>query len=656
MGIHFKGILMSKFTNHLICEDSPYLLAHAHNPLDWYPWSEEAFEKARKENKLVFVSIGYSTCHWCHVMEKESFDNDLICTKVNENYVSIKVDKEEMPHIDKKYQDIHYLLNRRAGGWPLSIIMTPNKEVIFAATYLPPSSKAGMMGFSEVTEFIAEKYHNEAKEVYESIRSIQQAYTKFIAQNIPATTFDKSLTNLFVENIKQNYDDKFKGIGSAPKFPHASTFDTLIDIFHITNNVEALRLTQESYEAMAKGGIYDQIEGAFYRYSVDEAWLIPHFEKMLYTTAELINGYAKLYSIEQKPLFKNIIQESINAIKERFLKEGMFFSASDADSKHGEGRYFAFEYEGSKKALEKAGIEPQEVLEYFGISTSGNFEEGLSNPSVMSEKTPANLLHVKEVLKKYREEKEPYPFVDYKVLTSWNALMLNALIEAGKSVDTTYLEDAKQYLDSLLDKVYVNGTLYHQFVFGSELKRKALLEDFSFLIYTLLNLYQANYEKKYLDLAYTLSKIALEKFYQNGKWFLSEDLEALASLEDASYKSAQALMLQNIALLSLMCEDEKYASLFNEMLESSSGTIMRFPHAYPQALQAVFMQLFGAIVIKASKENLLHVKNLIETIKYPYLYIKEEDIKGVQACSMKACFYEGTNLDELKQKILENLL
>lgn len=646
---------MNSFTNNLIKEVSPYLLAHAHNPLNWYAWSEEAFEKAKKDNKLIFLSIGYSTCHWCHVMEKESFENEIIAQKMNQNYVSIKVDKEEMPHLDKKYQDIHYLLNRRAGGWPLSIIMTPSKEVVFAATYLPPHSKQNMMGLSEITAFISQKYKDEPQEVSKSAQSIKHAYEHFITQNIPQKKLEKNLLELYITNIKQNYDEKYKGIGSAPKFPHASTFDTLIDIFHITHSYEPLHLALESYEAMAKGGIYDQIEGGFYRYSVDESWMIPHFEKMLYTNAELISGYAKLYAIEKNPLFKRTVVQSIEALETRFLKEGVFYSASDADSKEGEGRYFVFNYKQVKEVLEKSGFEAKEILDYYGISRFGNFEDSLSNPYITDSNEPKDLLHVKQLLKEIREERE-YPFVDYKVLTSWNALMLTALFEAGKYVDEIYSLKGFECLDSLLEKVYINETLYHQFVFEKPLQKEALLEDYSFLIFALLKAYQESFKEKYLVLAHKLSDEAIKKFYHKKQWYLSQGLESLASLEDASYKSSQALMFQNIAILGLLFEDENYQKLFEEMLEQNSGAIMSYPHAYPQALQAVLMKLFGAFVIKTSKQNFLHVKALIEEIGYPYLYLKEDKNINYQACSMENCFYNGENLEELKQKILENIL
>uniref|UniRef100_UPI003FA1AF2E thioredoxin domain-containing protein n=1 Tax=Sulfurospirillum cavolei TaxID=366522 RepID=UPI003FA1AF2E len=273
-------------TNELIHEDSPYLLQHAHNPVNWMAWSDKALAKAKEENKLIFLSIGYSTCHWCHVMERETFEDELSAKVLNDAYVSIKVDREEMPDLDKYYQDVHYLLTKRAGGWPLSIIMTPQQQVIFAGTYLPPQSAQGRMGFRELTSFIKGKFDDAYEEVQKSALSIEAAIKQYERSFEQKEHIDAgTVLETFVGKVKASYDDISKGIGSAPKFPHASTWNALLDIYQKTGNLEALYMSEDALTAMARGGINDQIEGGFYRYSVDEAWVIPHFEKMLYTNA-----------------------------------------------------------------------------------------------------------------------------------------------------------------------------------------------------------------------------------------------------------------------------------------------------------------------------------------------------------------------------------
>lgn len=365
-------------TNELIYEDSPYLLQHAHNPVNWLAWKDASLQKAHDENKLIFLSIGYSTCHWCHVMERETFEDDISAKLLNDAYISIKVDREEMPDVDKYYQDVHYLLTQRSGGWPLSIIMTPNQQVIFAGTYLPPHSAQGRMGFRELISFIKGKFDDAYHEVQKSAQSIEAAikhYEKSFEKKEPIEP--SVVIEQFVTNIKASYDNVSKGIGSAPKFPHASSWNALLDIYMKTKNLEALYMSEDALLAMARGGICDQIEGGFYRYSVDESWVIPHFEKMLYTNAELIEVYAKLFKLTQKSFFQEVVHNTIKAMDERFLKEGLYLSASDADSEHEEGKYFVFHYDEAKEALQKGGLSEDEVeaiLAYFGITRFGNFE------------------------------------------------------------------------------------------------------------------------------------------------------------------------------------------------------------------------------------------------------------------------------------------
>ncbi|MCD8545170.1 MAG: DUF255 domain-containing protein [Sulfurospirillum cavolei] len=423
-------------TNELIHEDSPYLLQHAHNPVNWMAWSDKALAKAKEENKLIFLSIGYSTCHWCHVMERETFEDELSAKVLNDAYVSIKVDREEMPDLDKYYQDVHYLLTKRAGGWPLSIIMTPTQQVIFAGTYLPPQSMQGRMGFRELTSFIKGKFDDAYEEVQKSALSIEAAIKQYERSFEQKEHIDAgTVLETFVSKVKTSYDDVSKGIGSAPKFPHASTWNALLDIYQKTGNLEALYMSEDALNAMARGGINDQIEGGFYRYSVDESWVIPHFEKMIYTNAELIEVYAKVFKITQKPYFQEVIDTTIKAMDERFLKEGLYLSASDADSEGEEGKYFVFGYANAKEALLKGGlseVETKAVMDYFGITKFGNFEHQSTNPILTCNEKPARLDGAIAILKEERQN-VAYPFIDTKILTSWNALMVTALFEAGKS-------------------------------------------------------------------------------------------------------------------------------------------------------------------------------------------------------------------------------
>jgi len=576
-------------TNELIHEDSPYLLQHAHNPVNWMAWSDKALAKAKEENKLIFLSIGYSTCHWCHVMERETFEDEVSAKLLNDAYVSIKVDREEMPDLDKYYQDVHYLLTKRAGGWPLSIIMTPQQQVIFAGTYLPPQSAQGRMGFRELTSFIKGKFDDAYEEVQKSAQSIEAAikqYERSFEQK--ESIHAESVIEAFVSKVKMSFDDVSKGIGSAPKFPHASTWNALLDIYAQTKNLEALYMSEDALTAMAQGGINDQIEGGFYRYSVDEAWVIPHFEKMLYTNAELIEVYAKLYSLTQKPLFNEVVDKTIEAMDERFLKEGLYLSASDADSEGEEGKYFVFGHLQAKEALLKDGLSEHEskaVMDYFGITKFGNFEHQTTNPILTCKEKPARLDEAIVILK-HERQKVAYPFIDTKILTAWNALMVTALFEAGKT------EKAKNVLDSLLKTLHVNGVLYHQIVLGGSLKVEALLEDYAFVIEALLRGYTHTKEEHYFKLAKKLSHEAEQKFYKEETWYLSDKaFRAKAVLEDNSYKSPLSTMIKNLFELAKIEDDTALFIRAKDMLESFGAGIQKYAHAYPEAVRAVTLYM-----------------------------------------------------------------
>ncbi len=576
-------------TNELIHEDSPYLLQHAHNPVNWMAWSDKALTKAKEENKLIFLSIGYSTCHWCHVMERETFEDELSAKVLNDAYVSIKVDREEMPDLDKYYQDVHYLLTQRAGGWPLSIIMTPQQQVIFAGTYLPPQSAQGRMGFRELTSFIKGKFDDAYEEVQKSAVSIEAAIKQYERSFEQKEHIDAgTVLETFVSKVKTSYDDVSKGVGSAPKFPHASTWNALLDIYQKTGNLEALYMSEDALMAMARGGINDQIEGGFYRYSVDEAWVIPHFEKMLYTNAELIEVYAKVFKITQKPYFHEVIDTTIKAMDERFLKEGLYLSASDADSEGEEGKYFVFGYANVKEALLKGGlneIETKAVMDYFGITKFGNFEHQTTNPTLTCNEKPARLNEAIELLKEERQ-KVAYPFIDTKILTAWNALMVTALFEADK------IEKAKSVLDTLLNSLHVKGVLYHQMVLGGSLKVEALLEDYAFVIEALLRAYAHSNEAHYLELAKKLSHEAEQKFYKEGTWYLSDKaFRAKAVLEDNSYKSPLSTMIKNLFELAKIEDDTAQLIRAKDMLESFGSGIQKYAHAYPEAVMAVTLYM-----------------------------------------------------------------
>ncbi len=647
-----------KYTNSLIKEDSPYLRQHAHNPMNWMPWGKDTFEKAKKENKLIFLSIGYSTCHWCHVMERETFEDEKSAKLLNDDFISIKVDREERPDIDKYYQDVYYLLNKRGGGWPLTIVMTPNRKVIYAATYLPSEKKSYSPSFRDIISFIVDKYKNSPDEIKKSVDSIESAIERYTSIKNEKGSINLNIVDKFVKDVRSNYDDTYKGIGSSPKFPHASTFDTLLDVYRVTKNPDALKMSEEALGAMANGGINDQIEGGFFRYSTDGAWTIPHFEKMLYTNAELIKVYSKLYSIKPIDFTKEVIEKTIKNMDDRFLINVLYKSASDADSEGVEGKYFVFNEKEASLALKKAGFDKknaEDLLYYLGITEVGNFENEKSNPIVSTEEIePENLNKAKIILKKLRS-KVKYPFIDNKILTSWNSLMASALFEAG-NVDSVYSQKALLLVQNLLKNMEKDGVLYHQLLIGRDLKVKGLLEDYAFFTDALIGAYEYSGDKSYLNKALSLTNDAMRKFYIDGIWYLSDvDFKSIAPLEDASYESAQVVMIKDIYTLGLLSGDMKLYEKAETMLSMIATKIKKHPSAYPEAVKLVIISKKGEIDLKGPKEKLVDLRKIKREINYPYVYVVEEKQDILQACTAKQCFAFSKDPHELKQQIINYL-
>ncbi len=641
---------MTTQANELQHEDSPYLQQHANNPVAWFPWGEKALKLAKEENKLIFLSIGYSTCHWCHVMEHESFENENIAKLLNKGFINIKVDREEYPNIDKYYQGIYQMMNQKSGGWPLTVIMTPDAKVFFTATYLPPQAKSGIKGLSEILPDLLDLYANKNELVSLMVLNIEKktAQKSLITVEDSSIKIDTNLSNIFMMQVHENYDQVNKGIGTQPKFPRATTFDTLLDVSRINLDLDAKRMSEEVLTAMAKGGINDQIEGGFYRYSTDETWMIPHFEKMLYTNAELLETYANAYKISGNKLFKKVMNETINNIYARFEQENLFFSASDADSDKVEGKYFVFSYEESQKSLEKEGFskeESKEILTYFNITEDGNFEEETTNLYLSTHQEPQKLIKAKEVLLSIRAKRN-YPFIDNKVQTSWNALFIHALFKAGEN------KKALISLKALLKNLYIKEELYHQVILGKSVKVKGYLEDYAFLTAILIDAYEATLDEKYLNLAKKLNKQSIQKFYKEQQWYMSDDsFKSIAELHDASYRSSMAVSIENILKLAYLSDDYEALEMASKMLNLHSTKINQISSSMPYATKVALMLERKIVVIKASKENILANQEKIAELNYPFVLVKAVSQKDYSACTMEKCFSTHDNMEGVLQDI-----
>lgn len=635
-------------TNALIKEHSPYLQQHAHNPVNWYPWGKEALNKAKKENKLIFLSIGYSTCHWCHVMEEESFTDVEVAKILNDDFISIKVDREEYSQIDKKYQKLYMAAHNKRGGWPLSVFMSPKQEVFFIGAYIPKEEGYGSKGLLKLLPSFVK-----LKEKRDTFKDAIRKYKKKDRSQALKVTFTAKIIDRVVSEIGKEFDVLNGGFASRPKFPEASKLELLLDIYHLNGNKKAYSMAEKTLQRMAEGGIYDQIGGGFFRYATDYEWQIPHFEKMLYANAELIAIYVKIYEMTGDKLYKKVVDETIAQMEKNYMQEGVYLSASDADSDEEEGGYFIYEYLEVKSALKAKGWQLKEIedaLAYLGIEEDGNIDGDLSHIHIVGERVPEKLDEMKAYLKSVRH-KRTFPFVDKKINTAWNAMMIKALFVAAR-VNDKCLGLAQKRLESLLEIVYKNEVLYHQILLYQTPEQKALLEDYAFLIDALLAGYERTYEMNYLMLAERFTKEALKKFYRSKRWYLSDDgVEAYADFDDRYYTSALSVMLESLLKMATLKEKVKYTIVVEETL-SAMGQVLDVDPASASKLVHTFLRLkMGNVIVHANKKKLQIAQNKLDDVKYPFLLSSVQESDEYLACKTTMCFAHDKNITKLIEKI-----
>ncbi|MCO4846091.1 MAG: thioredoxin domain-containing protein [Sulfurovum sp.] len=625
--------------NHLKNEHSPYLQQHADNPVDWYPWGAEAFEKARKENKAIFLSIGYSSCHWCHVMEDESFKDEATAKILNEHFIAVKVDREERPDIDKHFQEVYQLMNQRPGGWPTSVFLTQEQKPFYSATYIPDEPRYGMMSFSSLLEVIADKYTKEQDLLTEKADEILR-FLNPKEDKIQATKLDLSIVNRFSDQAKQLFDNQNGGFNKAPKFPQASMLDLLLDLYRITGDKETRNMALHSLTSMAKGGLRDLIEGGFCRYSTDNEWLVPHFEKMTYDNALLAEVYLKAYHVKGDAFYKSVAFETIDFMVKNMSEDGLFYSASDADTEGEEGKYFVYTYEKALKSFEKTGIPNQEhaaLAKALHITPEGNFE----GKNIVRTDDPAHndIPYYDEAIQalKKRREKRTHPFIDKKILVSWNAMMIKSLFKASR-VDNAYLKPAIRSLDTLLESMYINSELFHSTLMGKKPKIKAFLEDYAYLAEVLIEAYESTLDETYLITATKLTNSAIEKYFDQGKWKFSRgEFETNANIYDSSYPSSVATMLSVLYSISSLV-DSVYKKFVFKTLEIYSYDIMRQPISTPSMSRMVIRYLKDDVVIKAKEDALkIHIKDL-DALPHPFSLLKNDTNDGFMLCNSNSCF------------------
>ena len=639
--------------NRLAFEDSPYLQQHKNNPVDWYPWCDEAFAKARDEKRPIFISIGYSSCHWCHVMEHEVFENKEIAAYLNAHFVSIKVDREERPDLDKYYQEVHHLLNRRPGGWPASIFCTPDNKPFFAGTYIPPHSRDRMMGFKELTGIIATKVAEGDEKLFQNADEIQN-YLKPDDRPNEATVLKPSIIMNFLKQAEHTFESVHGGFSQHPKFPHTSTLNALLDIVLLQKDEGARKMLTQTLSSMHRGGMYDLIDGGFCRYSVDSAWLVPHFEKMAYDNALLCELYARAGRMLGDASYLRTAKEIADFMEDKMQEDGLFYSAGDADSEGGEGTYFVFEYASALQALTAHGFEREDaeaILSTLHITPEGNFE-GKNIPWLDApEPRPEWFDTVREIFIALRKQRT-YPFIDKKIQTSWNAMMIRGLFELGKTQEG-YTDEALRSLQALTEFLMPEGRLYHTALIGSTPKIGAFLEDYAYLGTAFIEAYEATRDETYLMRAQQMANRALETFYDNGRWYFARNEFTIdADPTDSSYPGAVGVMVDLLLSLGILLE-EKYRRFAFKTLEYYSAKLAKTPIYFPYLFNQTVRYLFEDLLVKADAEKLAAASDTFHTIRYPYLHIKATDDRAYMLCGVQSCFAQLDKAEEIATAVRE---
>ncbi len=597
--------------NRLIHEKSPYLLQHAYNPVDWYPWGDAAFEKARKENKPIFLSIGYSTCHWCHVMEKESFEDAQVGQLMNETFVSIKVDREERPDLDHIYMTVCQILTG-SGGWPLTIIMTPDKKPFFAATYIPKETRFGRMGMLELIPRVKEIWTTRHDEVIQSADKIIGAL-KTVESASLGEELDLSTLDTAYQELAKRFDETYGGFSEAPKFPTPHNFTFLLRYWKRSGNQNALKMVEKTLREMRLGGVYDQVGFGFHRYSTDKEWLVPHFEKMLYDQAMLAMAYIEAYQATGKKEYKETVREIFTyVLRDMTAPTGGFYSAEDADSEGVEGKFYVWTHDEIQKTLPKE--EADFIIELFNVEKNGNFTEEATGT-----KTGANILHRKKPLSETASdlkmsesdlrdqiesarkklftarEKRIHPHKDDKILTDWNGLMIAALAKGSRAFgEPEYAEKAKLALDFIFDRLRkTDGRLLHRYR-DREAGIAANVDDYAFLVWGLIELYEATFNANYLKTALELNGDMINYFWDEktgGLFFTPDDGEPLIvrkkEFYDGAIPSGNSVAMLNLLRLSRFTGNSDLEERAVKISRVFSKDVKQIPSGFTQLMVSV---------------------------------------------------------------------
>lgn len=624
--------MQSQTHNRLINEKSPYLLQHAYNPVDWYPWSEEAFHKAVNENKPIFLSIGYSTCHWCHVMERESFENDEVASFLNEHFVAIKVDREERPDLDHIYMLTCQIING-SGGWPLSLFLTPNKEPFYAGTYFPRTSKYGRIGFVDLLKSISATWSSKKDQITANVNQIMEYLGNAVPTSSSITDAEVLLQKTF-SHFSTRFESEYGGFGERPKFPSPHNLLFLLRYSKSTSNDEALKMVVTTLKAMRLGGIYDQIGFGFHRYSTDREWLVPHFEKMLYDQAMMIRIYTEAYQQTKDSLFKQTAEEIISYIlRDMTSSEGAFYTAEDADSEGIEGKFYTWEFDELKTLLNKEDLEF--TLSYFNIKSEGNYLDesshtlnGLNIPHINKSRILENGSAQRLISILYEQrEKRIHPLKDQKILTDLNGMMISSLAFAGKVFNnTSYIQVAEKAVGFIKINLCTDkNILLHRYKDGEAIQT-GFIDDYAYMIWGMLELFQSTMNSDYLQNAINLMNVAIKNFWDNmngGFFYTSEENEPLLlrskEYYDGAIPAGNSVMAYSLNKLSSLTFDSKYDDYYFKLVSSNGEILNKSPFVSSFIMSGLIenetrMELI-VVVDKYNKPD----ESIIDSIKENYI-------------------------------------
>jgi uncharacterized protein len=598
-----------RHTNRLAAETSPYLRQHAHNPVDWYPWGSEAFERARSEDRPVLLSVGYSACHWCHVMERESFEDEAIAGLMNRLFVSIKVDREERPDVDQIYMQAVQSMTGH-GGWPMTVFLTPDGVPFYGGTYFPPTDRHGMPAFPRLLEAVAEAYRSRRSEVVESGRHLVEQMSQSERLRQSASLLTEEILLGAYRGMSGEFDEREGGLGRAPKFPQPMNWEFVLRFWKRSANPRALEMARLTLDRMARGGMYDQLGGGFHRYSVDNRWLVPHFEKMLYDNGQLATLYLHAWLATGEKEYRRVTEETLDyLLREMTHAEGGFYSAQDADSEGVEGKFFVWSPDEIRAALPDAGM-AEAALAYWGVSDGPNFEghsilhvprasEEVARHLGLSTARLAELIQAARTILYARREERVHPALDDKVLAAWNGLALAAFAEAGRSLGRVdYTAAAVKNAEFLTTRmVDGDGRLLRSWKEGRA-KIKAYLEDYALVGVGLLAVYEATFERRWLDESRRLAEAALRLFWDESREIFFDtgvDQEALVirprNLYDNAVPSGTAAAIDWLLRLALYFGEERYETLALKALRPLADLMGRYPSGFGRYLGALDFQL-----------------------------------------------------------------